>query len=61
MDSSETEEAARMIWGAWSAGEVIPELPEGCRPLNELEGHQVQAALTRIARQDTEGWKIAAT
>ena len=61
MDSSKTEEAARIIWGAWSAGEVIPELPEGCRPLNELEGHQVQAALTRVARQDTEGWKIAAT
>lgn len=61
MDSSEVEEAAQMLWGAWSAGEVIPELPEGCRPLNDAEGHQVQAVLARIARQDTEGWKIAAT
>ncbi len=61
MDASEAEEAAQMIWGAWSAGEVIPELPEGCRPMNDAEGHQVQAVLARIARQDTEGWKIAAT
>ncbi len=61
MDASEAEAAAQMIWGVWSAGEVIPELPEGCRPMNDAEGHQVQTALARIARQDTAGWKIAAT
>lgn len=61
MDERQVSEAARVLWGAWSAGRRIPGLPRGCRPESLDEGYAIQRAVAERSGSGTAGWKIAAT
>jgi 2-keto-4-pentenoate hydratase len=50
-----------MVWAQWQSGKVFPRFPETCRPLNAVQGYQVQAQLPTVAGRQVIGWKIAAT
>lgn len=54
-------EAARIIWGAWSAGRRISALPDECRPESLDEGYAIQRAVAAQSGSGTIGWKLAAT
>lgn len=58
--AEQADRAAELLWGAWRRGDLIDELPAGCRPGSYQEGHDIQARLAeRIGSR--LGWKIAAT
>ena len=61
MDERRIDEAARILWDAWSAGRRIPTLPRSCRPGTLDEGYAVQRAVAERSGSGTVGWKIAAT
>ena len=54
-------EAAGVLWGAWSAGRRIADLPADCRPASLDEGYAIQRAAAERSGSGTIGWKIAAT
>ena len=54
-------EAADLLWGAWSGGRRIPDLPATCRPQSLADGYAVQRAVAERSGSGTIGWKIAAT
>ena len=61
MDDHRIDEAARILWDAWSARRRIPDLPEDCRPESLDDGYAVQRAVAERSGSGTIGWKIAAT
>lgn len=61
MNPSAAQEAARLIWTHWQAGQVLDALPPACRPGDRAEGHAVQAQLPAVSGRAVLGWKIAAT
>lgn len=54
-------EAADLLWGAWSGGRRIPDLPAECRPECLDDGYAIQRAVVERSGSGTIGWKIAAT
>lgn len=61
MNASTAQEAARLIWTHWQAGQVLDALPQACRPASRAEGHAIQAQLPAVSGRGVDGWKIAAT
>ena len=61
MDRSALDEAARILWDAWSDGRRIAALPQACRPDRLEEGYAIQRAVAARSGSATIGWKIAAT
>ena len=61
MDERRVNEAAGILWDAWSEGRRIPALPADCRPESLAEGYAVQRAVAGRSGSATIGWKIAAT
>ena len=61
MDERRVNEAARILWDAWSARRRIPALPGDCRPESLDDGYAVQRAVAERSGSGTIGWKIAAT
>ena len=61
MDERQVNEAARILWEAWSARRRIAALPRGCRPGSLDEGYAIQRAVAERSGSGTVGWKIAAT
>ena len=61
MDNRQTNEAARILWSAWSEGRRIPTLPADCRPETLDDGYAVQRAVAARSGSATIGWKLAAT
>ena len=61
MNEGQVNEAARILWDAWSAGRRIPGLPRGCRPESLDEGYAIQRAVAERSGSGAVGWKIAAT
>ena len=61
MDNRQIDEAASILWGAWSAGRRIPDLPDDCRPASLDDGYAIQRTVVRRSGSGTIGWKIAAT
>ena len=59
--SNPAEQAGRIIYERWIAGEVIEALPDACRPGTVTEGYAVQRALADTSGESIVGWKIAAT
>jgi hypothetical protein len=59
-ESRRAEQAAAVIWAAWTSGHTITELPDECRPRNAREGASSQDALETLAGARF-GWKLAAT
>ena len=54
-------EAARILWDAWSEGRRIRTLPARCRPASLDEGYAIQRAVVACSGSGTVGWKLAAT
>ncbi|GAA1870106.1 fumarylacetoacetate hydrolase family protein [Pseudonocardia ailaonensis] len=54
------DRAADLLWSAWTAGEVIDELPDDVRPDDHEAGWAVQQRIAERAGS-AYGWKIAAT
>ena len=61
MNARKVDEAARILWDAWSAGKRIADLPVDCRPESLDDGYAVQRAAAARSGSGTIGWKIAAT
>ena len=61
MDKRRTNEAARILWDAWSARTRISALPGDCRPESLDDGYAVQRSVAERSGSGTIGWKIAAT
>ena len=61
MDERRVNEAASILWDAWSEGRRIRSLPPDCRPASLVEGYAVQRAVAARSGSATIGWKIAAT
>ena len=61
MDSRQVDEAARILWDAWSEGRRIPALRADCRPESLDDGYAIQRAVAGRSGSGTIGWKIAAT
>ena len=55
------KQAAQWVWEQWQSGQASPIFPETCRPLNAIQGYQVQAHLPTVSGRQVIGWKIAAT
>lgn len=53
--------AARLLLGNWRAMTRIDSLPEAVTPHDRAGGYRIAAAVARLSRQKTAGWKIAAT
>ena len=60
MTPERIQEAAGMLWRAWSSGRGLDALPLDVRPGNLEEGYAIQRALDDLAGP-AAGWKIAAT
>jgi 2-keto-4-pentenoate hydratase len=60
MTGSEADEAARLLWHAWSAGALLAQLPAAVRPADMADAYAIQASLDAHAGRRI-GWKIAAT
>ena len=61
MNEHRIDEAARILWDAWSAGKRIADLPGDCRPESLDDGYGIQRAVARRSGSGTIGWKLAAT
>ena len=61
MNHSRAGEAGRIIHDCWSAGTVVDELPENCRPATLEAGYEVQRSFVQHSGETVVGWKIAAT
>ena len=61
MDSRQIDEAARILWDAWSGRRRIAALPGDCRPESLDDGYAIQRAVAGRSGSRTIGWKIAAT
>ena len=61
MNEHRIDEAARILWDAWSAGKRIADLPAACRPASLEDGYALQQAVVERSGSGTIGWKIAAT
>jgi 2-keto-4-pentenoate hydratase len=55
-----TDEAASILWQAWTSGERLEGLPERLRPSDMASGYAIQTHLDDYAGPRV-GWKIAAT
>jgi 2-keto-4-pentenoate hydratase len=55
-----SDDAARILWDAWSSGVLLDELPDGLRPTDMAGAYAIQAGLDGHAGRRV-GWKIAAT
>jgi 2-keto-4-pentenoate hydratase len=60
MSETRSATAARTLWAAWSAGEILPSLPADQCPADLGEGYLIQSELDRLAGPRI-GWKLAAT
>lgn len=60
-ESTQAEEAGRIILRCWKSGDVIEALPDECRPRSMAEGYAAQRALAAASGESVVGWKIAAT
>jgi len=61
MDERQVNEAARILWDAWSEGRRIGPLPGDCRPESLDDGYAVQRAVVERSGSGAIGWKLAAT
>jgi 2-keto-4-pentenoate hydratase len=55
-----SDDAAGILWDAWSSGVLLDELPDGLRPIDMAGAYAIQARLDGHAGRRV-GWKIAAT
>jgi 2-keto-4-pentenoate hydratase len=60
MIGSAADEAARLLWQAWSAGTLLAQLPESVCPHDIADAYAIQDSLDAHAGARA-GWKIAAT
>ncbi len=61
MQNTPQHEAARLLAGAWLAGEHLGELPAPMRPGSLDDGRAIQALWVEVTGDRVAGWKIAAT
>lgn len=61
MHENRINEAAGILWDAWSACRRIAALPDDCRPATLDDGYAIQRAVAERSGSGTIGWKIAAT
>ncbi|MGA8707226.1 MAG: fumarylacetoacetate hydrolase family protein [Steroidobacteraceae bacterium] len=50
-----------LLYGLWTEGRRIAELPPSLRPRTRVEGYRIQGLLERRSAKPLFGWKIAAT
>ena len=55
------EEAARLIWESWNAGQVITHLPYHLIPNTRADAYEIQSYYEIFSGKPIFGWKIAAT
>jgi len=61
MEDSRAQEAAGLLHAAWRDKNLLPGLPDSCRPRDLDEGYQIQAALEALHDATVAGYKIGAT
>ncbi len=61
MNEQRVNQAAAILWSAWTEGRRLPALPETCRPRTLDDGYAVQQAIAARLAGPAIGWKIAAT
>ncbi|MEX2648378.1 MAG: fumarylacetoacetate hydrolase family protein [Alphaproteobacteria bacterium] len=61
MNVQPVNQAAAILWSAWTEGRRLLALPETCRPLTLDDGYAVQQAIAARLAGHAIGWKIAAT
>ena len=61
LDADGMEAAGDLLYGLWTQGRHITELPVELRPHTRTEGYGIQALLERRSARPLFGWKIAAT
>ena len=61
MQEHRINQAAGILWDAWSDCRRIGALPDECRPASLDDGYAIQRAVVERSRSGTIGWKIAAT
>ena len=61
MKAEYTNEAVRLLAGAWQIGLLLPELPAHCRPRNAAEAYRIQDLLVEELGFPVGGWKIGCT
>lgn len=61
LDQPAIDEAAEILWQAWTSRASIDDLPPRCQPSARAEGYRVQSALLDRSGATAWGWKIAAT
>ena len=61
MHEQRINQAADILWDAWSARRRIAALPDDCRPAGLDDGYAIQRAVVARSASGTIGWKIAAT
>lgn len=61
MKTEYTQEAVRLLAGAWQTGLLLPELPAHCRPRTAAEAYRIQDLLVAELDFPVGGWKIGCT
>lgn len=61
MTRAQIETAARHLWTCWQEGARTAGLPDGCRPATREAAYRIATEVAILSKQDTVGWKIAAT
>ena len=59
MDSKAVKEASSLLIGARRTGQLLPSLPESCRPSSIADGLPIQDALVAQLGEPIAGWKAA--
>jgi 2-keto-4-pentenoate hydratase len=59
MEQHHISEAARLIARARRTGELLPRLPEPCRPRDASEAYAIELALIDELGETLAGWKVA--
>lgn len=59
--TTNSEQAAAMLWDAWMAGRTIDDLPAQLKPASRPDGYAIQACYEGRSAKPLAGWKIAAT
>ncbi|WP_411339386.1 fumarylacetoacetate hydrolase family protein [Sphingopyxis sp. J-6] len=59
--TSKAETVSALLFGLWTDGKRIDQLPADLRPADEAEGYAIQALLEARSDGPLFGWKIAAT
>jgi 2-keto-4-pentenoate hydratase len=61
MKSDVSRAASDLLYGLWTAGRRIDQLPPELRPVTRADGYAIQALIQGHSTSSLFGWKIAAT